>query len=63
MSETPTSRVAALFTVISKTKMKVHWKKVKVQDDDGFSLAGLKHFPLPGLVAGQEENLPAGVVK
>lgn len=41
--------------------MKVHWKKVKVQDDDGFSLAGLKHFPLPGLVAGQEKNLSVGL--
>ena len=42
---------------ISKRKMKVHWRKVRVQGDDGFSLANLQHFPLAWLVARQGENL------
>ena len=46
-----------LTTVISRRKMKVQWRKVSVQSDHDL-LAELWHFPLAGLVAGQEENLP-----
>lgn len=50
--------------VISKRKMKVCGRKLRVQGDDGSSLAELWHFLLDGLVAGPEENLPpAGLVK
>lgn len=43
--------------------MKVCGRKVRVQGDDGFSLAKLWQFLLDGLVSGQEENLPpAGYV-
>ena len=42
--------------------MKIHWRKVRVQGDDSFSLAELPCFPLAGLVAGQEENLPSSCI-
>lgn len=43
--------------------MKVYWRKVRVLDDDDFSLAELWCFPLAGLVVRQEEKLPAEVVE
>lgn len=42
--------------------MKIHWRKIRVQGDSSFSLAELRHFPLAGLVAGQEEKLPSSCV-
>lgn len=38
--------------------MNVHWRKIRAQGGDGFSLTELQEFPLAGLVARQGENLP-----
>lgn len=50
--------------VISKRKRKARGRKVRVLDNDGFSLAVLHELLLAGLAAGQKENLsPVGMVK
>lgn len=50
--------------------MKVHWRKVDGQVMTGLSMAELQHFPLAGLITGQEgspvweckvPSLPVGV--